>query len=62
MVTRLVAEDALEHAIAFAGDAVSSRAFIIVFLHRVVTVAFGAAHFPLWNWTFLSEVFHGVAA
>ena len=61
MVACLVAKDALEHAVALARDAVSTRAFVIVFLHRVVAVAFGASHFPFWNWAFSGEVFHGVA-
>ena len=61
-MTRLVAEDALEHAIAFAGDAVSAGAFVVMFLHGVVAVAFRTAHLPFWNWAFPSEVVHGVAA
>ena len=60
MVACLVAKDALEHAVALARDAVSTRAFVIVFLQRVVAVAFRTAYFPFWNWAFSSEVLHGV--
>ena len=61
VVSWLVAEDTLKHAVALAGDAVSTWAFIVMFLHRVVTIAFGAAYFPFWDWTLPGEVFHGVA-
>ena len=41
---------------------VPSGAFVVMFLHRVVTVASRTAYLPLWNWTFLGEVVHGMAA
>lgn len=60
MVSRLFTEDTLEHAIAFAGDAVVTWTLIVMFLHCVVAVTLRAVYFPLGNWTFLGEVFHGM--
>ena len=61
MVARLLAENAFEHAVAFAGDTVVAWAFIVVFLQRVVAVTLWAADFSFWYWAFPREMVHGVA-
>ena len=62
VVSWLVAEDTFEYAITFAWDAMSAWAFVVVILHRVVTIAPGASYFAFWDGTFPSEMVHRVTA
>ena len=57
----MVAENTLEHAVAFARDAVSPWAFVVMLLHRMIAGTFRAADLSLRDGAFPREVFHGVA-
>ena len=62
VVSWLVAEDALERAVALARDAVSAWAFVVMLLHRMIAGALGAADLSFGDRAFPREVFHRVAA
>ena len=61
VVTSLFAQDALEYAVALAGDAVVTWAFIVVVFQRVVAVALGASNFAVGYGAFPCKVVHRVA-
>ena len=62
MMTWLVAEDTLEHTVAFAQEAVSAWAFIVVLLHRMIASTLRAADLSFRDRALPREVFHRVAA
>ena len=58
VVSWLVAENTLEHAVAFARDTVSAWALVVVVLQCMIAVALRAANLAFRDWAFTGEVFH----
>ena len=54
----LVAKDALERAVALAGDTVSAGALVIVVFHCMIAVALRTPYFAFRYWTFPGKVLH----